>query len=274
MAAQEKTSVKVTRQESGPRPLKAATLWTRVVFDGVTVTITRRFRPPGLWRTVRIPLAAILSAGFSNHDGEETYSLRLTSAGRDHIWVPVVIRSGEQTASWVALAQTVNEACAQRMRHVLDSTVGMGPWSEATWQRVDELAPELTAFENPGPVWPVYPARRESREIISHRQMIEQGVLKTLSERRINTDPGLYPSPSVQGRLAAYQPTWWGFCPMGPEDTAQVEAWYALIERLQPHGEVTGTPEWTDDASALLAWGHRVRQGVKDQNRGPGERRR
>ncbi|SHH40232.1 hypothetical protein [Streptomyces sp. 3214.6] len=269
--AQEKTSAKVTRQEPGPRPLKAGTLWARVVFDGVTVTISRRFRPPGLWRTVRIPLPEILSAGFNNHDGEDTHHFRLTSAGRDHIWVPVLIRRGEQKASWVALAQTVNEACAQRMRHVLGSTVGMGPWNEATWQRLDELAPELTAFESTGPGWRFYPA---GREIISHRQMIEQGVLKTLSERRINTDPGLSPSPSVQGHLAAYQPTWWGFRPMGPEDTAQVEAWYALIERLQPHGEVTGTPEWTDDASALLAWGHRVRQGVRDQNRGPGERRR
>ncbi|MET9910376.1 IS256 family transposase [Streptomyces sp. NPDC006476] len=250
--AQEKASAKVTRQEPGPRPLKAATLRTRVVFDGVTVTITRWFRPPGLWRTLRIPLPEILSAGFDNHDGEDTHSFRLTSAGRDHIWVPVLIKRGEQKASWVALAQTVNEACAQRMRHVLGSTVGMGPWSEATWQRVDELAPELTACKS----W------------------IEQEVLKTLSERRINTDPGLSPSPSVQGGyLVAYQPTWWGFCPMGPQDTAQVEAWYALIERLQPHGEVTGTPEWTDDASALLAWGHRVRQGVRDENRGPGERR-
>jgi hypothetical protein len=265
LATQEKPSAKVTRQEPGPRPLKAGTLQARVVFDGVTVTVTRRFRPPGPWRTVRVPLPQILSAGFSNRDGEDTHSFRLTSAGRDHIWVPVFIRRGEQTASWVALAQTVNEACAQRMRHVLASTVGLGPWSEATWQRLDELTPELTAFENPCPPYPVYPGRRKGRETIGHRQMIEQEVLKILSERRINTDPGRCPSPSVKGRLAAYQPTWWGFRPMGPVDTAQVEAWYALIDRLQPHGEVTGTPEWAEDASALLAWGHQVRQGVRDQ---------
>lgn len=65
--------------------------------------------------------------------------------------------------------------------------------------------------------------------------------------------------------ISTYQPTWYGFVTNEPTEAAEAEAWYALIERLQPDGGVTGTPEWAEQASTLLAWGHRVRQGITDQ---------
>jgi hypothetical protein len=95
-------------------------------------------------------------------------------------------------------------------------------------------------------------------------RVVFDGTTVTVTWRLRPVPQSNWPPPPVD-YISTYQPTWYGFVTNEPTEAAEAEAWYALIERLQPDGGVTGTPEWAEQASTLLAWGHRVRQGITDQ---------
>ncbi|QNE17311.1 hypothetical protein F1D05_04480 [Kribbella qitaiheensis] len=241
-----------------PPPLQAHTRWVRVTFDGVTISVTRRLNPLPRSRTARYPLADVTAAEFAWCGGEgefRQFELRLLRRGPT---LRIGVRIGDRhqrDIPWEVLAETINEASGQRMRHILRASVGLGPWSEAVWQQVEARTPELQVFAEP-----YYDDRtRQWGEATGHREMVARQVLQALSKDGIDAVPCPYPPPPEPG-YPPHQSTWRGFQFRDSERAEQwrSEAWFEFLDRIQLGPEVTGTAVWAEDASALLAWGHHL----------------
>ncbi|WP_435611571.1 hypothetical protein [Streptomyces sp. bgisy159] len=230
-------------RRTGGRRVRAAGLWWRVDFDGRHVTVVRRWVPvPGL-RARRYPLADVISADFSYAGGEdELRSLDLFLRG-DRI-----LRVGGGTGfrahlPWFTVCEAIEAAIRARELHVLRSTVGLGPWSEQEWARVEALVPEITAFADH--TFEDRPGALTTRVEIGHRVEVEA----LLTQLRDETKPYV----RTGGRIAlkwrnADEPD----LPGQQRIRARGEAWATLLERLQVGTEVTATASWTEQAEAIL----------------------
>lgn len=223
--------------------VRASGLWWRVDFDGRQVTVVRRWVPvPGL-RARRYPLSNMISVDFAFAGGEdELRSLDLFLRGDR------CLRVGGKMGlrvrlPWFTVCTAIEMAIRSRELRVLRSTVGLGPWSEEVWTRVEALVPEITAFvthrfeDRPGTL--------TTRVEIGHRI----GVEALLSQLRDETRPYVV----TGGRLAL---KWRNLnepdLPGQQQIQARGEAWATLLERLQNGTEVTTTASWAEQAKAIL----------------------
>jgi hypothetical protein len=226
-------------------------LWWRVDFDGYQVTVVRRWLPvPGL-RARRFRLSEVISVDLPSMGGEdELRQLYLHLRGGRSVGVGHHM-GVRKKASWFEVCDAIKHAIWARELYVLRSTVGLGPWGEEEWSRVEALVPEITAFGTH--TYEDEPRTRINRIEISHRV----GVDALLSRPR---DPSM-PGPVAGGSIALkgrdiHDPT------HEPQDKIQGrgDAWSALIDRLQNGVEVTTTAQWAEQVNAIL---DSVRQGDK-----------
>lgn len=222
--------------------VRATGLWWRADFDGHEVTVVRRWLGVRGLRTRRFRLAEVVCAHVSwvGSEGETVrFDLHL-NGGRS-------IGAGRQMGirrqvPWYRLAWAIQQAVLVRELHVLRTTVGLGPWDEEEWARVEALVPEITAFGTCTFTNDFLPARVE----VSHRD----GVGSLLSRLADPRKPQLLNGGDIV--LAGHD-----ILTTDPDRDARIrrrcDAWAALLERLQNGTEVTDTPQWAAQAEAIVA---------------------
>lgn len=108
-----------------------------MAFDGSDVTVRRLFNLVPGRRTRRYPLARVTGVELVWLGGEgETRLFELRLRGYRRPVVEVGVRLGlsrRREYSWVVLADAINEAAAERMRLVLQDSLGLAPWDEDQW---------------------------------------------------------------------------------------------------------------------------------------------
>ncbi|WNM34728.1 hypothetical protein RKE30_32335 [Streptomyces sp. Li-HN-5-11] len=224
------------------RRVRATGLWWRADFDGHEVTVARRWLGVRGLRTRRFRLAEVICAHVSwvGSEGEvvqfdlHLHGGRSVGAGRQ--------MGLRRKGPWYDLAWTIQQAVLVREVHVLRTTVGLGPWGEEEWARVEALVPEITAFDTCTYTNDYFPAPVE----VSHRD----GVASLLSRLADPRKPQLLNGGDIV--LAGHDiPT------TSPGRDGKIrrrcDAWAALLERLQNGTEVTDTPQWAAQAEAIVA---------------------
>ncbi|WP_330335865.1 hypothetical protein [Streptomyces sp. NBC_00557] len=220
-------------------------------FDGYQVTAVRRWVPiPGV-RARRIRLPEVISTDLPSMGGEdELRQLYLYLRGGRFIGVGHYV-GVRKKASWFVVHEAIRQAIRARELHALRSTVGLGPWSEEEWARLEELVPEIAAFSTHA--YEDEPRTRPNRVEISHRV----GVDAVLSRLRDTSRP--YPGPGgsiVLKERDIRDP----YVERQEQIKGRGEAWAALIDCLQNGIEVTATTQWAEQVNAIL---DSVRQGDK-----------
>jgi hypothetical protein len=214
-----------------------------VDFDGYQVMVVRRWLPiPGL-RARRFRLSEVISVDLPSMGGEDELR-QLYLHLRGGRFVGVGHHMGvRKKASWFEVRDAIEHAIWARELYVLRSTVGLGPWGEEEWSRVEALVPEITAFGTH--TYENEPRTQINRMEISHRI----GVDALLSRLRDPSVPGPVAGGSIalQGRNI-HDPT------LEPQEKIQDrgDAWSTLIDRLQNGVEVTTTAQWAEQVNAIL----------------------
>lgn len=213
--------------------VRARGLWWRVDFDGYEVTAVRRAVPIPRLRARRVALPDVICSDLPSMGGEdERRQLYLYLRGGGFLGIGH--RCGVRTKHcWFVIDEAINLAVRTRELHVLRSSVGLGPWSEEEWARVEALVPELTAFAtHEYKQEPRYPVIRVE---ISHRVGVEEVLsrLRTAAERPYSWPGGKV----VLKERNIHDPT------VGNQDQLKErgDAWAALIDRLQNGVDPTPT---------------------------------
>ncbi|MEV6183296.1 hypothetical protein [Streptomyces sp. NPDC052015] len=189
-------------------------------------------------------MADVVCADVSRMDADEElcrFDLHLCGGERIQIGGQWGIR---QIGPWYDLWRAIQLAVGIRELYVLRSTVGLGPWGEDEWARVEALVPEITAFDTYA-YQPPSPPSQTKRVQISHREGIST-LLHRLADRK-------RPFALTSGDIIRKG---WDILDTGAERDEKIrrrcDAWAALIERLQDGTEVTSSPQWTSQVDAIF----------------------
>lgn len=228
------------------RRVRASGLWWRAVFDGYEVTLVKWWCPVPGRRAYRFRVADVLATSVTSFGGEGElcgFALHLRGGRCVEVGSRVGIR---RQGPWYELWAKIDQAVGIRESHILRTTVGLGPWGEEEWARVEALVPEITAFATHA--YRTQPDGRDRRVEIGHREGMGT-LLSRLAEPR--KPPGLTGGYiALAGR---------DILDSGSKRDDRIrrrgDAWAALLERLQNGTEVTDTPHWAKQVNVILDCG-------------------
>ncbi len=222
----------------GPSPLEVRADRTRLSFDGRRVTVRRRDR------SVRqYALADFHYLRLSQH-GTDSFQVHQLDMNRNFRTIErlTIRKTGRPYGLAQAIVATVNEARAQRVRAVLERTVGIGPWPAETWDEIRSLI-MLQGYSEP---WPLGSAAGESGLL----RQLASALAYLAPDNRHGRPEGTPRYPELGGfttpteLLRSAIPGAFG------------EVWNGVITALEGDRPVTEDRGWDRIAADLLRWGH------------------
>jgi hypothetical protein len=232
-----------------PRPMRMRHVLNRISFDGWTVTLTRLWCPVPRWRYRRTPLDRLAGIWFGwwLADGGPSwlawFEVEPFDGPSQHVTLWTVGTREIRKHQFAALATTINEAVASRVRLTIMHGVGLGPWSDPEWADIERRVPELRALAD-------HPRQYRPQ---GHRTKVESELRRMRGE----TDPPVagWPRPvpglpSLDREPSGYSAR---FC-WGASDTG-TETWRVLIDRLAAGQDLTSCPDWRRSVATFLGYG-------------------
>jgi hypothetical protein len=234
-------------------PLEVRAEGAVLSFDGRAVTVTRSDRL-GRRRSVRqFALSGFVDLRLSRHGSDAGQVLLLdVNRGLQTVDRLTISDPGRGAGPADAVVNTVNEARAQRVRAVLERTVGLGPWRVETWDLI-RLLIMVQGYTEP---WPLGSGTPDGSRAVYEPG--ESALLHALARAL---------TCLVPGNLHGHLPGTPGFPALGGF-TTPVEAlrltgggefgrvWNGIIAALEGDHPVTEDEGWDRTAAELLRWGH------------------
>ena len=236
-----------------PPPLEVRAEQARLSFDGRLVTVTRtdRLRRP---RSVRqYALSDFVDLRLSYH-GTDPGQVLLLDVNRGLQTVDrLTITDPAHTAGPAdAVVHTINEARAQRVRAVLERTVGAGPWPVQTWDQIRSLLmmqgytePWLPGSSTPDGSRAVY---EPGESALLHA--FARALTYLAPGHRHGHPPGTPQFPELGGLTTPVEL----LRLTGGGEFGRV--WNGIITALEGDYPVTDDAAWDRTAADLLWWGH------------------
>ena len=234
---------------ASPPPLEVRADQARLSFDGRLVTVTRmdRLRRP---RAVRqYALSDFVDLRLSYHGNDSAQVLLLdVNRGLQTVDRLTITDPAHSAGPADAVVHTINEARAQRVRAVLERTVGPGPWPVQTWDQIRSLL-MVQGYTEP---WPPGSGTPDGSRAVYEPG--EPALLHAFARALTYLTPGARHGdlsfPELGGRTTPLEL----LRLTGGGEFGRV--WNGIITALEGDYPVTEDPAWEQTAADLLRWGH------------------
>jgi hypothetical protein len=234
-------------------PLEVRADQARLSFDGRLVTVTRmdRLRRPRSIRQYALSEFVDLRLSYHGNDATQVLLLDINRGLQtvDRLTITDPIHSAGPAD---AVVHTINEARVQRVRAVLERTVGPGPWPVATWDQIRSLL-MLQGYTEP---WPPGSGTPDGSRAVYEPG--ESALLHAFARaltyltpgNRHGHPPGTPTFPEVGGATTPVEL----LRLTGGGEFGRV--WNGIITALEGDYPVTADPAWDLTVADLLRWGN------------------